>query len=104
MSYIQFARLLRCKCVLQLHLCRLQAVRSSSKGLFPARRGMAAGSRARPTVELRVSVRNGVAFQMDHHPMEVCSDDGLLICEMYVVKYCALERCPVPALCWACSC
>ncbi len=54
-----------------LRVCMAQAVRSSMKGLFRDRPARASGSRSRPTVELHVSVHQGVAFQMDHHPLEV---------------------------------
>ena len=49
----------------------VQAVRSSMKRLLRDRPSGAPGSRPRPTVELHVSVHQGVAFQMDHHPLEV---------------------------------
>ena len=52
-----------------------QALRSSMKGLFRDRPSRAPGSRPRPTVELHVSVHQGVAFQMDHHPLEVALPD-----------------------------
>ena len=49
----------------------MQAVRSSMNGLLRDRPSRAPGSRSRSTVELHVSVQQGVAFQMDHHPLEV---------------------------------
>ncbi len=58
-------------CVSQSAHDNLQAIRSSIKGLFRDRPSRALGSRPRPTVELHVSVHQGVAFQMDHHPLEV---------------------------------
>ena len=46
-------------------------------GLYLDRSRRGPSNRSRPTVELRVSVQKGAAFQMDHHPLEVGVPDDM---------------------------